>query len=433
MSNNNFLPPSFSPISTTSELSRRSSSHFTNSSVDHQHWSVRNTTREVLSNGTDSHVLILYAGGTMGMRYDPEHGYILNPGLLREILLSHPYFHDSKFSIEEYDNLIIGDSRISNPLVLPPSIYGKRIFYRILEYEELLDSSNMSMNDWVKIGVDISRYYNHFDGFVVIHGTDTLAYTSSALSFMLSGLGKPVILTGSQIPFFEARNDASDNLLGALTIAGHFLVPEVLVYFNHKLFRGNRIIKGSAVDLDAFESPNMKHLASMGVSINFEWDLIHSNLSIDDKEIDFRLLSHMEPNVAAIRFFPGITSEALRGFLSPPIKGVVLETFGTGNIPTNRPDLITVLREAIEKHSIVIVNVSQCRRGSVDPGMYATGRHLFALGVVPGYDMTVECALAKLSFLLGNFEDLERVKIMMGESLRGELTKRCHHNTQFRK
>ena len=371
----------------------------------------------------------------MGMRYDPEHGYVLDRGLLHEILLTHPYFHDSKFSPKEGDGITINDARISNPLILPMSIYGKRIFYRILEYEELLDSSNMTMNDWVRIGQDISRYYKQFDGFVVIHGTDTLPYTSSALSFMLEGLSKPVILTGSQIPFFEARNDASDNLLGALTIAGHFLVPEVLVYFNHKLYRGNRVIKGSAVDLDAFESPNLKQLATVGVSITFEWDLILPKSTSVGSNLGFKMLSNMEPNVAAIRFFPGITSEALRGFLSPPIKGVVLETFGTGNIPTNRPDLITVLREAINEHSIVIVNVSQCRRGSVDPGMYATGRHLFELGVVPGYDMTVECALAKLSFLLGNFGDgdLERVKLMMGENLRGELTKRMHHNQRYHK
>ena len=345
----------------------------------------------------------------MGMKYTAENGYVLEHGLLHKILLTHPYFHDAK-----------SDGTSGDELVLPPSIYGKRVHYRILEYEELLDSSNMGMQDWRRIATDISTHYQEYDGFVVVHGTDTLAYTSSALSFMLEGLGKPVVLTGSQIPFSEGRNDAGDNLLGALTIAGHFNIPEVCVYFAHKLFRGNRVIKESAVNLDAFGSPNFKPLASTGVSIDLEWSLV-LNRPMDGA---FKLKCRLDPNVGAVRFFPGITADVLRAFLAPPIKGVVLESFGTGNLPNNRPDLLSVLKEALDR-GVVIVNVSQCRRGSVDPGLYATGRPLYALGAVPGYDMTVECALTKLSFLLGQYDDPMVVKTLMMESLRGELT---HNN-----
>ncbi|KAJ3033915.1 hypothetical protein HDV00_005655 [Rhizophlyctis rosea] len=301
-------------------------------------------------------------------------------------------------------------------LITPPSLYGKRIRYSILEYDPLLDSANMTMSDWVKIATDIEVNYRLFDAFIVLHGTDTMAFTASALSFMLEDLGKTVILTGSQVPLAEVRNDAVDNLLGALTIAGHFVIPEVGLFFGHKLYRGNRASKIDAVDFSAFESPNLRPLVSVGINIDVSWSDILRPTTI----AQFRAHKKMDSSVATLRFFPGITEATVRAFLSPPIRGVVLETYGSGNAPNNRPDILLALQEASER-GVVVVNCTQCKRGLVTD-IYATGKALLAVGVVPGADMTPECALTKLSYLLGHGYPPAECRALVRRNLRGELS-----------
>lgn len=383
-------------------------------------------------------ILVIYAGGTIGMMKDPEHGYCPIPGYLHRTLAERPNFHDATFfnNVENCEKYLTSEYSINaspketnstsnsyfeyagHPLITPSSIHNKRMLYFILEYERLLDSSNMTMSDWIRIAADIEKYYHKFDAFLVLHGTDTMSYTASALSFLLENLGKPVIITGSQIPLSELRNDASDNLLGALTIAGHYVIPEVSLYFNNRLFRGNRTTKQKAMDFDAFDTPNLKPLARVGVNIEVDWIEVLKPTEL----AAFRAHRTLDPNVVTLRLFPGITEATVRAFLHEPIRGIVLETFGAGNAPNNRPEILNALSEAVSR-GVIIVNCTQCLKGTVSD-LYATGKALHDAGVLPGHDMTTEAALTKLSFLLGQEPKLsiEEIKQRVLENLRGELT-----------
>ncbi|KAJ1542714.1 hypothetical protein HK096_009143, partial [Nowakowskiella sp. JEL0078] len=288
------------------------------------------------------------------------------------------------------------------------------------------------MSDWIKIATDIELNYQLFDAFIILHGTDTMAYTASALSFMLEGLGKSVIITGSQVPLAEVRNDAVDNLLGALTIAGHFLIPEVGLFFGTKLYRGNRSSKIDAVDLNAFDSPNLRPLISVGVNIDVNWSDI-----LKPSSIPFRAHKHMCPNVSTLRFFPGITISTIRAILNPRIEsqddqisqeyekdskqGVILETYGAGNLPSSRLDVLSELKKASDR-GVVIVNITQCKKGRV-LDLYEAGKVLEGVGVVGGGDMTSECALTKLSYLLSlpNITP-SLTRDLIKRNLRGEIT-----------
>ncbi|KAH9928475.1 L-asparaginase [Epithele typhae] len=292
----------------------------------------------------------------------------------------------------------------------------KRIRYAVLEWHPMLDSSNIEIQDWIRIASDIELNYSTFDGFVILHGTDTMAYTSSALSFMLEDLGKTVVITGAQIPMSQLRNDAVDNLLGALVIAGHYIIPECCLYFNHTLFRGNRVSKMSSYDLNAFSSPNFAPLVNVGIDIVVNWQDVIRQTNLRR----FRSHKLMSPHVATLRLFPGITGATIRAFVAPPTRGVVLETFGAGNAP-QRADLAEALKEACD-NGVVIVAITQCSKGSVSDA-YETGRSLLQAGVVPGGDMTPECALTKLSYLLSKPElSVAQVRALIGTPLRGELT-----------
>lgn len=304
----------------------------------------------------------------------------------------------------------------SDTLVLPLSKQNKRIVYTILEYNPLLDSSNMTTDDWGRIGKDIERNYESYDGFVILHGTDTMAYTASALSFMCEHLGKPIILTGSQVPIYEMRNDGRDNLLGALLIAGQFVIPEVCLYFYNKLYRGNRVTKVDAGSFNAFSSPNLPPLATAEVDIAINWDTVwRANTTAK-----FQVKTELNRNVGLLRLFPGITASTVKAFLQPPMEGVVLETYGSGNAPDNRPDLLEQLKKATDA-GVIIINCTQCLRGSVSTS-YATGKVLIEAGLIAGGDMTPEAALSKLSYVLAKKElDLEAKKKMMAENLRGEM------------
>ena len=347
-------------------------------------------------------VLMIYTGGTIGMKDSPA-GHVPAPGYLAEQLATMPQFHD----------------RTMPALTTPLSRHGRRTHYRIVEYDPLLDASNMDMDDWTRIARTIEASYADYDAFVVLHGTDTMAYTASALSFMLENLGKPVILTGAQIPVAHAHSDAVDNLLGALTIAGHYGIPEVCIYFNNKLLRGNRAQKTDASGLEAFQSGNFPPLVQVGIDIRVEWDRI-----LAPPSRPFRVHPISRRDVAAIRLFPGISAALFERLLQPPLAGVVLESFGAGSVP-GREDFLAALRAGCAR-GLVIVNVTQCQRGAVatDPA----GDALTALGVINGGDMTPEAALTKLSHLLGRHRDRDEVARLMQINLRGELTAGAQQN-----
>ncbi|KAE8219139.1 hypothetical protein CF319_g7112 [Tilletia indica] len=303
-------------------------------------------------------------------------------------------------------------------LVTPRTTSGRRVSYSILEYEPLLDSSEMSLSDWTRLAKDIELNYHDFDGFVIVHGTDTAAYTASALSFLLENLGKCVIVTGSQVPLSQLRNDAVENLLGALFLAGNYIIPEVTLFFSSNLYRGSRVSKVSNNALAAFDSPNMKPLARIGISVEVAWDLVARPKGLDK----LRVHTTMDSNVAVLRLFPGLSPSTIRAFLAPPLRGCILESYGAGNAPTSA-EFLAALKDAGDR-GCVIVNTTQCLQGEVS-AIYAVGRKLQSIGVVAGGDMTPEAALAKLSYLLAKPElSTAQVRELMGRSLRGELTVR---------
>jgi len=349
--------------------------------------------------GETTKLLIINTGGTIGMKHT-DRGYVPVKGLLAEKLRQMPQFQDPE-----------------GPACTTPRLQsGNRVSYYILEYEPLLDSANMTVSDWVQIAQDIKTHYDQYDGFVVLHGTDTMAYTASALSFMLEGLSKIVVLTGSQIPLAHARNDAMDNLLGAVTIAGQHTIPEVCLYFHNKLMRGNRVRKVDASDFDAFKSYNLSPLARVGVDIKVSWHRIRSA-----GETALQLLPIEQQNIASLRLFPGITLEILKNVLTEPLQGLIVETYGTGNAPDNRPDLLEEFKKASDR-GVVIVNCTQCLHGTVS-GAYAGGKALAEAGVISGGDMTPEAALTKLAFLFSRYgEQSARIRELMQADLRGEIT-----------
>lgn len=333
-------------------------------------------------------VYIAYTGGTIGMARTRS-GYVPKPGSLQKQLAEMPELR-----------------RETMPA------------YTIHEYRPLLDSSNMTPRDWVAIAHDISANYERYDGFIVLHGTDTMAYTASALPFMLSGLRKPVIITGSQIPLCEIRNDARENVITSLMLAADYAIPEVCLYFGGKLLRGCRATKVSADGFAAFDSPNFLPLGTVGIDIEVNWDLVRKprgrNLEVQEVE---------RPIVSALRLFPGISPELVRNVLRPPLQGLVLEAFGVGNGPDRDRAFIGALRDATRR-GVVIVDCTQCLEGTVDLTEYAAGSALADAGVISGFDMTAEAALAKLYYLFSRGLSPARVKREMQRDLRGELTVR---------
>jgi lysophospholipase len=363
----------------------------------------------------ESKVLVLYTGGTIGMVRNSAGVLVPQPDAIELRLRRIVTMHDEEYSRLRFSDVEGESGRL--PLVLPSVPGKKRVVYTISEYRPLLDSSNMTMDDWIQVAKDIRKNYEQFDGFVILHGTDTLAYTSSALSFMLENLGKPVIVTGSQIPAFETRSDGRENLVGALIIAGNFCVPEVVVYFNHRLMRGNRTIKISANSLHAFESPNLAPLATVGIDISLDHKSLWRAGTIEALTVHDSLCR----DVVLLRLFPSIRTETVRHFLAPPIRGVVLQCYGAGNMPSNRQDILAALAEATGR-GVIVVTCTQCSSGAVS-GIYETGKVLIDAGVIPGSDITPEAALTKLSYVLGKESwSLGERRRAMEVSLRGEMT-----------
>lgn len=344
------------------------------------------------------HLYIAYTGGTIGMQRTPD-GYAPAPGFLAEQMARMPELADPRMPM-----------------------------YTLHEYDPLLDSSNMRPHDWVRIGQDICAHYDGYDGFIVLHGTDTMAYTASALPFFLGGLAKPVIVTGSQIPLCEVRNDARANLVTSMLLAAEYPVPEVCLYFGHRLLRGCRAVKVDADGFDAFESPKYPPLGVVGVEVQIEPRFLApappparpgggtcttGGLSL--------ALPVAAATVGAFRLFPGLSPDLLRNVLKPPLQGLVLEVYGAGNGPDQDVAVMAALRAATAR-GVVIVAVTQCLRGAARLGEYAAGSALARAGVVSGFDMTPEAALCKLYYLFSQGYPPEVVKRKMDENLCGELT-----------
>ena len=285
-----------------------------------------------------------------------------------------------------------------------------------IECDPLLDSSRMGVKDWNKMGQMIAEHYDAYDGFVILHGTDTMAYSASALSFMLENLNKPVILTGSQIPLCETRSDGRDNLITSMIIAGEGRVREVCVYFGGLLLRGNRVTKYSAQGMQAFISPNYPVLADAGISIQYNDSAF---LKPEEKKFCFRTFADVP--IGVIRVFPGIRFDLFESILSEKMKGVVIETFGSGNVPDDNGTLLELLQKAKEK-DIVIVVCSQCLQATVDMSAYEAGSGLRKAGAVSGKDMTSEAAVTKLYYLFNTCDDVQTIKKKIEENLRGELS-----------
>jgi L-asparaginase len=332
-------------------------------------------------------VYIAYTGGTIGMKRTGA-GYVPASGFLQEQMG-----------------------------VMPELRHPSMPLFDVHEYEPLLDSSNMTPREWVAIARDIGDHYGKYDGFVVLHGTDTMAYTASALPFMLHGLGKPVIVTGSQIPLCEVRNDGRENLITSLLIAANYDIPEVCLYFGGKLLRGCRAVKVSADGFAAFASPNVPPLGNAGIDIEINWDLVRK----PRPRQKLRVEELGSPVVSALRLFPGISPELIGNVLRPPLQGLVLEAYGVGNGPDHDDAFLAALTEATSR-GVVIVDCTQCLEGTVDLSEYAAGSALARAGVISGFDMTAEAALAKLYYLFSRGYRPDKVKSEMQSDLRGELT-----------
>lgn len=336
-----------------------------------------------------SHILIIYTGGTFGMTYDKDG--VLIPFDFASIL----------------EHL--------------PALKNLLLDITVVSFETPIDSSNINPMHWQVIGQIIRDNYSSNDGFVVLHGTDTMAFTASALSFMLEGLSKPVVFTGAQLPISEPRSDARENLITALDIAsakreGKALVPEVSIYFDYVLLRGNRARKAESMQFDAFDSGNYPPLAKAGVKIDYNFSAIRPA----SKETGINVRMKFNTNISILKLFPGINQQTVSAILNAPqLKAIVLETFGSGNAPT-LPWLVEELKRAILR-GIIVVNISQCPGGRVIQGRYETSKKLQQIGVISGADMTTEAAVTKLMLLLGEYNE-ERTRELIGLSLSGELT-----------
>ncbi len=340
----------------------------------------------------DNHVLLIYTGGTIGMNRNPQTG-ALEPFNFEHLINNVP-------------ELSLFPTRISTIQFNPP-----------------IDSSDMSPQLWTELTHIIIDNYEKYDGFVILHGTDTMAYTASALSYMLGNLTKPVILTGSQLPIGQLRTDGKENLITSIEIAaakhedGKSMVPEVGIYFNGHLLRGNRTTKQSADEFDAFESFNYPHLVEAGVNITYHEEQILKPDFSKPISPHFR----RDNNVIVFTIFPGIREDLVRHIIATPnLRSIVMRTYGSGNAP-QRPWLLNALKEATNNGKIII-NISQCMAGKVEMGRYDTGYQLKSAGVLSGYDSTVESAVTKLMYLQARFDDQDTIREYMRKSIRGEIS-----------
>ncbi|KAH8288771.1 hypothetical protein KR054_009364 [Drosophila jambulina] len=358
----------------------------------------------------EARVYVIYVGGTIGMMRNDCGDLVNMPNMLLRRFQETPSCHDKEYIIK----IECGERLLALP-AMKDAPY--RILYHLKELSPLADSSCMGMAEWEKIVKEVGKNYRNYDGFVILQGTDTLAYTASALAFMLESLNKPVVVTGAQIPIFEARSDGRDNFLNAMLLAGNYSIPEVMVFFGSKILRGCRSTKLDADSFHALDSPNFPPLGKTGVKIEINSRLIFRPCNVNK----FTVHCELEKNVGILRVYPGISADVMKAFLNPPMKGVVLQTFGEGNFPIQQEELLDALREAVLR-GVIIVNISQCSTGMVS-NTSKTAEAFREVGIIPGCDMTEEAALAKLAYVLAKPEwDLVNKKKVMMLSLRGEMT-----------
>jgi L-asparaginase len=336
-----------------------------------------------------SQILIIYTGGTIGMMSDPK-TKVLRPINFEQIMENVP-------ELEKLNCKIMVHS-----------------------FEQIIDSSNMNPRIWSELAHLIKDNYDTVDGFVILHGSDTMAFTASALSFMLENLAKPVIFTGSQLPISAIRTDAKENLMTAIEIAKakkheRSRVPEVCIYFDYKLFRGNRAFKYNSSKFEAFRSPNYPILAESGVHLKFSINDIRQPI-----EAPFTVHRDLVSDVAVLKLYPGISPKVVETILSADVRGIVMETFGAGNTTTDQW-FTDMLKNAINSGK-VILDISQCKVGTVELGRYETSKELKDMGVANGYDMTYEAAITKMMYLLGQYREPLMIKELLETDLRGELT-----------
>lgn len=332
-------------------------------------------------------IYVAYTGGTIGMKGSSE-GFVPVDGHLTDSINALPEFH--RHEMPEFT---------------------------INEYQPLIDSSNMTPKDWQRIANDIKENYDEYDGFVVLHGTDTMAYTSSALSFMFENLNKPIIVTGSQIPLSQLRSDGQVNVLNSLYIAANYPINEVGLYFNNTLYRGNRSIKAYADGFNAFDSPNMPPLLEAGINIKVVAGQIASCVELEQTVI----VHNITPQpIGVVHLYPGISSDVIKNTIRQPVKALILRSYGVGNAPQDSELLACLAQAKLQK--IVVINCSQCIKGTVNMSGYATGNALNQVGVISGHDMTLEATLTKLHYLLSQNLSYDDICQLMQVNLRGELT-----------
>ena len=338
-------------------------------------------------------ILIIYTGGTIGMKQDPV-DFTLKPFNFGQILSEVPEIRKFVCRVDTYS------------------------------FSPLIDSSDAQPEFWIDLARLIKKEYANYDGFVVLHGTDTMSFTASALSFMLENLEKPVVFTGSQLPIGMLRTDGKENLISAVEIAsaadehGRPIVPEVTVFFDSHLYRGNRTIKYSAENFWAFRSENAPALADTGIHIKYNLDEIRYPKQYGNP---LKISETLDTDVAILKIFPGMRENMVRTlFATEGLRAVILETFGSGNAPTQKW-FLDIISEA-DRRGLIIMNITQCIAGCVDMEAYATGIELKKMGVVSGYDSTLEAALAKLFYLMGKYADNDVVKRELNKNLRGEIS-----------
>jgi L-asparaginase len=337
-----------------------------------------------------SSILIIYTGGTLGMAYDETGALVpFNFGQILEKI---------------------------------PNLTNMNIAITVISFPEPIDSSNVNMQHWLDMAYIIYENYDSYDGFVVLHGTDTMAYSASMLSYMLQGLSKPVIFTGAQLPISAMRSDARENLMTSLEIStakanGKPIVPEVCIFFNHMLLRGNRSKKVQSVHFDAFESENYPPLAESGIIIDYNYAAIKTY----EEGTKLKYFNKLDNRVMVIKLFPGITANVLDScFETKGLRGVVLETYGSGNSPSEAW-FLNCLEKAVQK-GIIILNVSQCNGGRVIQGRYQTSKDLKRIGILSGGDITTEAAITKMMFLLANVKEDAEIRRKLITPLAGEMS-----------
>jgi len=334
-------------------------------------------------------ILIIYTGGTIGMMTDPK-TKTLKPINFEQIMENVPELERLNCQIE------------------------------VRSFDDIIDSSNMNPEIWSQLAGIVEKYYDKVDGFVILHGSDTMSFTASALSFMFENLAKPVIFTGSQLPISAIRTDAKENLMTAIEIASSMkedraLVPEVGIYFDYKLFRGNRSFKYNSSKFEAFRSPNYPVLVESGVHLRFS-----ENYILKPKSEPFKAHKNLVNDIAVLKLYPGISPKVVDAIINADARGIVMETFGAGNTTTDAW-FIDCLKKAIDSGK-VILDISQCKVGTVELGRYETSKQLKDMGIANGYDMTYEAAITKMMYVLGQEQDPQKVTRLLETDLRGELT-----------